>query len=78
MRYVTEAVSDSREGGWGQMGSLLDDEVLETFAVVGTPQEVGPELVRRYGDLLDRATLYTPYAVDAELLTSLASACRSR
>jgi probable F420-dependent oxidoreductase len=67
----------SREGGWARMGSLLDDEVLETFAVVGTPEDVGPELVRRYGDLLDRATLYTPYAVDAELLTSLASAVRA-
>jgi probable F420-dependent oxidoreductase len=50
----------SRAGRWAEMGGLVSDEVLRTFAVVGTPDEVGPEIVRRFGDVLTRVTLYAP------------------
>jgi probable F420-dependent oxidoreductase len=66
----------SRDGRWADMGPLLDDEVLHAFAVVGTPEEVGPEVVRRYGDVFDRLTLYTPYDADPELLAGVAAAVR--
>jgi probable F420-dependent oxidoreductase len=66
----------SRDGRWADMGPLLDDEVLHAFAVVGTPEEVGPEVVRRYGDVFDRLTLYTPYDADPELLARVAAAVR--
>jgi probable F420-dependent oxidoreductase len=45
------------EGRWAAMGQLIDDEVLNTFAVVGGPQDAGAELKRRYGDIVDRVTV---------------------
>jgi probable F420-dependent oxidoreductase len=58
----------SREGRWAEMSPLLDDDVLAAFAVVGTPEDVGAEVVRRYGDMFDRLTLYTPYDAGPELM----------
>jgi len=54
----------SRLGDWATMTNLIDDDVLTTFAVVGEPKDVGPEIVRRYRGLVDRFTLYTPYILD--------------
>jgi probable F420-dependent oxidoreductase len=51
----------SKEGRWVEMGDLIDDEVLTTFAVVAEPPEIAPELLRRYGDLVDRISFYAPY-----------------
>ncbi|WP_436794702.1 TIGR03617 family F420-dependent LLM class oxidoreductase [Actinospongicola halichondriae] len=48
----------SKRGEWAEMGSLITDEILETFAVVGDPEHVGRELQRRYGDIADRVTSY--------------------
>jgi len=66
----------SREGRWTEMGPLLDDEVLNAFAVVGPPEEAGAEVVRRYGDVLDRLTLYTPYTADPQLVALVAASVR--
>jgi probable F420-dependent oxidoreductase len=66
----------SREGRWAEMGPLVDDEVLHAFAVVGAPEEAGKEVVRRYGDVLDRLTVYAPYDADPQLLTCVAAAVR--
>ncbi len=52
----------SKQGRWVEMGGLIDDEILNTFAVVGEPEQVGAELLRRYGDTIQRISLYTPYA----------------
>lgn len=46
------------------MTSLIDDEVLNTFAVCGEPDSVGAKIVRRFAGLVDRFTLYTPYPLD--------------
>jgi probable F420-dependent oxidoreductase len=54
----------SKEGRWKEMGELIDDDVLGTFAVVGEPEQVGAELHRRYGDVVDRISFYAPYASD--------------
>ncbi len=56
----------SKEGRWDEMGTLIDDEILETFAVVGEPEQVGPELQRRYGDVISRISFYAPYAGDRD------------
>jgi hypothetical protein len=42
------------------MGDLVDDEVLNTFAVIGPPQDAAAELKRRYGDVVDRVTVPMP------------------
>lgn len=54
----------SKAGDWAAMTGLIDDEVLTTFAVVAEPKDVGAEIVRRFGKLVDRFTLYTPYPLD--------------
>ena len=41
----------SKKGGWVEMGNLIDDEILNTFAVVAEPEQIAPELLRRYGDV---------------------------
>lgn len=56
----------SKEGRWEEMGTLIDDEILETFAVVGEPEAIGPELQKRYGDVISRLSFYAPYAGDRD------------
>ncbi|HTR75224.1 MAG TPA: TIGR03617 family F420-dependent LLM class oxidoreductase [Solirubrobacterales bacterium] len=58
--------SMTKSGRWEELGSVVPDEVLEAFAVVGTPEEVVAELGRRYGDLATRLTLALPDGADME------------
>jgi len=44
----------SKRGEWERMTSLIDDEVLDSFAVVGPADRVISEIGRRYGGLIDR------------------------
>ena len=66
----------SKEGRWEEMGSLIDDEMLGTFAVCAEPSEVAAAVVKRYGDACDRilmaAALLTPDHA-AHTLQTLAS-----
>jgi probable F420-dependent oxidoreductase len=52
---------------WTQMGKLVDDEILATFAIVGEPEHVGPAIAERYGDIVDRMHFYAPYEHDADV-----------
>jgi probable F420-dependent oxidoreductase len=54
----------SKQGKWEEMGTLVDDEILNTFAVVGEPEEIAPELGRRFGDVIQRISFYAPYKSD--------------
>jgi probable F420-dependent oxidoreductase len=56
----------SKQGDWVQMGELVDDEVLATFAVTGEPEEIPAKLLERYGDIVDRVSFYAPYKSDPE------------
>ena len=56
----------SKAGKWVEMGNLIDDEILNTFAVVGEPETVAPELHRRYGDVIERISFYAPYTSNPE------------
>ena len=68
----------SKQGKWVEMGNLITDEILETFAVVGEPERVAPELQRRYGDVIQRISFYAPYKSDpdrwAQVLNELKAA----
>ncbi|MEM9131706.1 MAG: LLM class F420-dependent oxidoreductase [Actinomycetota bacterium] len=61
-----ELNSMSKQGRWEEMGDLVDDEILNTFAVVGEPEAVAPELHNRFGDCVQRVSFYTPYAADPD------------
>jgi probable F420-dependent oxidoreductase len=56
----------SKQGEWVQMGELVDDEILGTFAVIGEPEEIPAKLLDRYGDVVDRVSFYAPYKSDPE------------
>ncbi|MFV2039961.1 MAG: LLM class F420-dependent oxidoreductase [Acidimicrobiales bacterium] len=55
----------SKQGKWVEMGALIDDEILTTFAVVAEPHRVAAEIKQRYGDVVDRLTFYAPGQSDA-------------
>jgi probable F420-dependent oxidoreductase len=44
----------SKAGEWDEMGRLVDDEVLDAFAVVGEPHEIAGRIAKRYGGVFDR------------------------
>jgi probable F420-dependent oxidoreductase len=54
----------SKQGKWVEMGGLIDDEILTTFAVVGEPEAIAPELHARYADCIQRISFYAPYRSD--------------
>ena len=51
----------SKEGRWAEMGALVDDDMLDTFAVVAPLDEVATKLVERWGDVVTRMSFYAPY-----------------
>ncbi|MDP1821345.1 MAG: LLM class F420-dependent oxidoreductase [Acidimicrobiales bacterium] len=54
----------SKEGKWAEMGELIDDEMLDAFAVVAEPEKLADGLHARYGDVVQRLSFYAPYASD--------------
>ncbi len=50
----------SKRGEWGQMGSIIPDEVVEEVGIVAPVDEIGPRLRERYGDRVQRVGFYTP------------------
>jgi probable F420-dependent oxidoreductase len=62
----TELNALSKQGEWVKMGELIDDQILQTFAVVASPEEVGAELKRRYGGVVDRCSFYAPYKTEPD------------
>ncbi len=63
----------SKQGEWDQMGTLITDEILDAFAVVGEPQTIVPSFVERYGDMVDRTMMTVPAKDDDEARTMLAT-----
>ncbi len=64
----------SKKGEWTAMGDLIDDEVLDSFAVVAPLGEI-PEIVRnRFGALVDRFSFYAPYPLEPEALREIVHA----
>jgi hypothetical protein len=63
----TELQAMTRAGRWSELGSLITDEMLGEFAVVGEPDQVGPRMMERFGDVADRVSLYVPYAAGPAL-----------
>lgn len=62
------ARSDRRDR-WEQMGHLIDDEMLATFAIVAEPGAVAHAVFARFGTLIDRFSFYQAYPVpDGDVL----------
>ena len=65
-----EAKRLSKEGKWMEMADLIDDEVLNTIAVVGTPKEVGQKIAQRFQGKAERISPVA-YSPDVELLAAM-------
>ena len=55
----TELNAMTKTGRWDELGDVVDDEMLATFAVVAEPDEVDTALEARYGDSVDRISTYS-------------------
>jgi probable F420-dependent oxidoreductase len=49
----------SKQGRWTDMTELVGGQVLDAFAVQGSPDEIPERLLSRYGDIVDRVSFYT-------------------
>lgn len=67
----------SRQQAWDEMAGLVDDDVLDLFAVSGPPDAVAAGVVSRYGDLVDRISLNTPYDADPALVLDVVTRLRA-
>ena len=66
----------SKRGEWAGMAELITDEMVDTLAVCGTPDEVAAEIVARYGDC-DRICAYFPgYPAGDDLIADVAAALK--
>ncbi len=57
----------SIQGDWEGMAALVTDEMLDAFAIVGTPAEIPAKLRRRYTGLLDRLSVYETFHPEGNL-----------
>jgi hypothetical protein len=48
------------------MAALIDDEVLDAFALVGTPEDIPNLVADRYGGLVDRLSFNVDVSRDAD------------
>ena len=57
----------SKRGEWVKMGELIDDDVLNAFAVVCPLDKVATEVRDRFEGMVDRFSFYAPYTVEPGL-----------
>ncbi|UCD40992.1 MAG: TIGR03617 family F420-dependent LLM class oxidoreductase [Chloroflexota bacterium] len=48
-------------GKWGEIPKIINDEMLEEFAVISTEEELAEALKERYWNIADRITIYLPF-----------------
>jgi probable F420-dependent oxidoreductase len=64
----------SKEGKWKEMGDLIDDGMVRTFAAVGDVATVARQLRERWDGAATRLSFYTPYQLDSALRQALLDA----
>ena len=65
-----------KENRWADMAASVSDEMLETFAVVGSPQQVAEQIIARSAGRLQRVSPVV-YQSDPEILSALSQALRA-
>jgi probable F420-dependent oxidoreductase len=73
----TELNALTKQGRWDEIGSVIPDEVLETVAVHGAPEEIAGLLAARYGDAVDRVGLSMPYDASRTTLEGIVAGFRA-
>lgn len=72
----TELHRLSRRGDWDVMGSLIDDTMLDTFAVVAPIDEVAQKIRRRCAGAIDRVLIGFPETIDEADIIELTATLR--
>ncbi len=62
----------SKQGRWDEMGALIEDDILNEFAIVGEPGDIVPGIRARFGDIVDRVATRFPFVAEADLPEMLA------
>ena len=73
----TELNTLSKQGEWEEMGRLIDDDVLDAFAVRGTPEQIPALLHERFAGVIDRVSLYMPYRSDSDVVPRIVAGLRA-
>jgi probable F420-dependent oxidoreductase len=63
----------SKQGRWDEMAGLVEDEMLETIAVIGPRHEIAPALEQRLAGIADAVSLTNNRAPDPELWANVVS-----
>jgi probable F420-dependent oxidoreductase len=66
----------TREGRWSEMGALITDEMVKAFSVVGEVRDIGPQIWKRYGDIVADFGLSST-EVDRETLAKIGADIRA-
>tara|TARA_B100001093_G_scaffold111034_1_gene103400 strand:+ start:2498 stop:3505 length:1008 start_codon:yes stop_codon:yes gene_type:complete len=56
----------SKQGRWREMGTLITDDILAEFGVMGEPADIAPQMLERYGAFTDRTSASFPVSDDAQ------------
>lgn len=56
----------ARENRWNEMAGMIDDELIETIAVVGEPHEIAPKIRTRLDGISDHVSLVNNRAPDPQ------------
>jgi probable F420-dependent oxidoreductase len=67
----------SKRGEWVAMGDLIDDDILNAFAIVCPLDRVAAEVQKRFGGLVDRFSFYAPYKVPPRMWDPVVADFRS-
>lgn len=63
-------------GRWAEMARCINDEILHSVAILGTPESVAPALHARYGHAVTRIALSPVYSADPDRWRDLIDAIR--
>jgi probable F420-dependent oxidoreductase len=67
----------SKEGRWADMADLVPDEVVETIAVVGRRDEIGPAVRAKVGDFADVVSIECTRRPDPEHFADIVASVRA-
>ena len=73
----TDLNAMSKRGEWREMSGLIDDTMVRTIAIVGTPDECARQIVARFGDFSQRVCCYFPgFPASDERIAKLVTAIK--
>lgn len=67
----------TRENRWAEMPARIDDTMLHTIAIVGTPEEVAERLHARFGAIAGRIAIASPYPLNPNCERRIVEAYRA-